>query len=117
MPRASSDELAPADGAAGLNGAAQHFGVEPKSRACAPPMPARHAQSFGGATRDTKSRDNRRQQEKTREHYGRGQRTVAFGQPDECDQEDEADGKHADYNGKERPNEKPRAEASLSLRL
>src|SRR6516225_3701350 len=61
--------------------------------------------------------DDRRQQEKTRERYGRGQRTVPFGQPDECDQQDKAGGEHAEYNGKQRPNEKAGAQADLSLRL
>jgi len=32
---------------------------------------------------------------------------LAFGQPDECDQEDEAGGEHAEYHGKERQTKRP----------
>src|SRR5262245_40364058 len=107
------NELAPADGAAHLNCAAQHFGVEPKR------VPARCQCQLGLLNRSSarpqtrNGGDDRRQQEKTRERYGRGQRTVPSGQPNECDQEDEAGGEDAEYNGKERPNEKAGAQADL----
>ena len=70
-------------------------------------------EGFGRATGDVKTQ----LQGKARERYGRGQGTVPFGQPDECDEEDKAGGEPAEYNGKQRPNEKVGAQAGLSLRL
>src|SRR5262249_29256101 len=108
------NELAPADGTAHLNGAAEEFRVEPGH------VFARRQRELGlfnrPATRPetANGRDNRRQQEKTRERHGRGQRTVSFGQPDESNQEDESGGHDPEYNGKERPDEKAGGEASLS---
>src|SRR5262245_32272393 len=110
------NELAPADGTAHLNGAAEDFGVEPGR------VSTRRQCELGlfhrAATRPqtANGRDNRRQQEKTRERRGRGQRIVPLGQPDESDQENESGGHDPEYNGKERPDEKVGAETSLSSR-
>src|SRR5262245_25583696 len=108
------NELAPADGTAHLNGAAEDFGVEPGR------VSTRRQCELGlfhrAATRPqtANGRDNRRQQEKTRERRGRGQRIVPLGQPDESDQENESGGHDPEYSGKERPDEKAGAETSLS---
>src|SRR5262245_48321013 len=110
------NELAPADGTAHLNGAAEDFGVEPGR------VSTRRQCELGlfhrAATRPqtANGRDNRRQQEKTRERRGRGQRIVPLGQPDESDQQNESGGHDPEYNGKERPDEKAGAETSLSSR-
>src|SRR5262249_34000293 len=111
------NELTPADGAARLNCTTQRFGVEPNRG------PVRRQRQLGLLDRSAarpqtaNGHDNRRQQEKAREHYGRSQRTVPFGQPNECDQEDEAGGEHPECNGKQRPNQKGGAQAGLNLRL
>src|SRR5262249_39610374 len=100
------NELAPADGTAHLNGTAEAFGADTRRVA------ARRRCELGvfhrAATRPqtANGRDNCRQQEKTRERRGRGQRIVPLGQPDESDQENESGGHDPEYNGKERPDEK-----------
>src|SRR5262245_30933358 len=110
------NELAPADGTAHLNGAAEDFGVEPGR------VSTRRQCELGlfhrAATRPqtANGRDNRRQQEKTRKRRGRGQRIVPLGQPDESNQENESGGHDPEYNGKERPDEKAGADTSLSSR-
>src|SRR5215475_13080178 len=110
------NELAPAHGTAHLNGAAEDFGVEPGR------VSTRRQCELGlfhrAATRPqtANGRDNRRQQEKTRERRRRGQRIVPLGQPDESDHENESGGHDPEYNGKERPDEKAGAETSLSSR-
>src|SRR5262245_55547146 len=108
------NELGPADGTAPLNGAPEDLRVKHGRRSTT--RQCELGLFDHGATRPqtANGRDNRRQQEKTRQRRGRGQRIVPLGQPDESDQENESGGHDPEYNRKERPDEKVGGETSLS---
>src|SRR6266511_4361015 len=113
--REQRKEPAPAASAARLNCTGDELGVEPTR------LPARRQPqlgTFNGAAprpQRAKEREHRDHQEKAGKHRCRDQRLIAFGEPNERDQQDEYGGQRAERDREEAPYEQPGAQPASRL--